>query len=261
MLDELGRHAHAGVPYLDQRTAGRLLKCDPHPAVLRCGIQCILHNMADHPLQPLLVAAGGHAVDQAHRHLAAALPGRRLDALHNPLQVHARGSAGRAFAFAQLRHHLPHLVERAFHRGQHVGLKLRVVAVTFGVLQHQRQLGDDVFQVMHHEGRHAVEGVELAGFQQGLGGVHLGEKASRLARGGLEQVTHFPVQLEAGTRVAEDDEADQLLTDDQRHRHPGQGRAGQPGRQHRCSGGIVVPGAAGVELENPFARHHQLAEG
>jgi hypothetical protein len=119
---------------------------------------------------------------------------------------------GRRRAFAQLQHQLAHAVQRVLDRHQHVLLELRVVVQPLGVLHHQRQLRHDVLQVVHDEGRHAVEGLELAHLEQGLGGLHLGQEAGGLAAGGLEQVVDLPVDVHRRPRTAQHDEADQFCS-------------------------------------------------
>ena len=95
-------------------------------------------------------------------------------------------------------------------RVQHVALELGVVAVPLGVAQHQRELRDQVLQIVHDEGGHAVEGVELAGLEQRLGRAELLQISGCRARGGLQQVAHFPVDLHRRARIEQHDEADEL---------------------------------------------------
>src|SRR5581483_11134064 len=76
---------------------------------------------------------------------------------------------------------------------------------------------------------HLVEGLELARFQQRLGGLDMGKKAADLARRGLEEVKHFPIDVEFGTRRRQHDEADQLLLSDDRHQQPARRDIEQPG--------------------------------
>ena len=106
-------------------------------------------------------------------------------------------------------------------RPHHVALKIRIVAVALGVRKQELQLSNQVFQVMHDEGRHAVEGVEFLRFQQRLGGLRIGQVAGGLAACRLQQVEDLPVEVDLDARVAEHDEADQLLPCQQRNDQPG----------------------------------------
>jgi hypothetical protein len=81
---------------------------------------------------------------------------------------------------------------------EHVGLELRIVLVPLGIAQHQGHLGHQVFQIMHHEGRHAIEGIELAGLDERLSGLHAGKVAGRLPTRHLQQIEHFPVYITWG---------------------------------------------------------------
>ena len=84
---------------------------------------------------------------------------------------------------------------------------------------------------MHHEGGHAIEGVELASFEQRLGGLHLRHEAGGLPAGGLEQVAHFPVQLDRRAGAQQRHEPEQLVAHHQRHHQPQVGVGQQPQRQ------------------------------
>ena len=61
------------------------------------------------------------------------------------------------------------------------------------IAQHQRQLRDQVLEVVHDKRRHPVERVELARFEQRLGRADLAEIARRLPARGLQQIADLPV--------------------------------------------------------------------
>ena len=77
----------------------------------------------------------------------------------------------------------------------------RVMAVARRVLEEERELSHQVFQVVHHERGHLVEGLELARLQQRLE-ARLGEEGRHLARRGLQQIAHFPVHFDFARGVA-----------------------------------------------------------
>ena len=103
---------------------------------------------------------------------------------------------------------------------QHVTLKFRVVAMPLGVAQHQRELRDQVLQIVHDKGGHAIEGFEFARFQQRFGGAKLTEIARRLPARGLEQIAHFPVDFDLRARRRQHNESEQAGTRRQRNDQP-----------------------------------------
>ena len=129
--------------------------------------------MTNDALQPLFVPACANSVNDFNLKRAPAPRCNGFYASHNFTQVNPNGCSRRRGSFTKLQHQLTHAVQRVLYRQQHVLLKLGVLAVALGVLHHQRQLRHDVFQVVHDEGRHPVERVELAHLQQRLGGLHL----------------------------------------------------------------------------------------
>ena len=130
------------------------------------------------------------------------------------------------------------------------------MAQPFGIFHHQRELGDDVFQVVHHKGRHAAESLKLLGLQQRFGGLHLGQKAGSLAPGRLEQVVHLPVHVHACARAAQNHKTQQFLPQPQRHQQPGLRLRCQPARQHQV---VVALGLAAVfgQVHHPAGAVHE----
>jgi hypothetical protein len=92
-------------------------------------------------------------------------------------------------------------------RHQHILLKLRVIPMAFGILQHQGQLGNDIFQIMDDKSRHPVESIELPYFEQRLRGLQLPEKGAGLAACRLQQIVDFPIDVDPGPRRCQDDES------------------------------------------------------
>ena len=132
----------------------------------------ILHQMPQHALQAVVVSAGGH--DPGSHHVQAAIPRPRwCAAASNALTAWAVGPhrTPRAATGFVAPSRSCSIICRIFSSElstgqQHVLLELWVVVQPLRILEHQRQLRHDVLEVVHHEGRHAVEGVELARLEQ-----------------------------------------------------------------------------------------------
>ena len=114
------------------------------------------------------------------------------------------------------------------HRHQHVLLKFRVVPVPFGIAQHQRELGDDVLEIMHHKRRHPVECIEFPGFEEGFRGLHPRQETCRLAASGAKHVVYLPIDIDGCAGAGQDHEAGHFLIDNQRNHQPGVGYAIDP---------------------------------
>ncbi len=80
---------------------------------------------------------------------------------------------------AHARHGVFDGVDGIFHKGG-------VFLVFGGIFHHQRLLRDQVLEVMDNEGGQFVEGVELTGFGDGLGGVVPLQVTGDLAPDGFE---------------------------------------------------------------------------
>ena len=96
----------------------------------------------------------------------------------------------------QLLEHLVHAGDGVVNGVQHVGLKFRVGLVLFGIRQQQRELGDEVFQVVNDERGGTVERLELARHDELVGRTHLRQVGGRLTRRHLEQIADFPVEAD-----------------------------------------------------------------
>jgi hypothetical protein len=95
---------------------------------------------------------------------------RRTWTLHTRRTIAESSTArGRSTGFVPVRSCSMRLfmrVDDVLDRLEHVALELRIVAMALGVAQEQRELRDEVLQVVHDERRHAVERVELARLEQ-----------------------------------------------------------------------------------------------
>ena len=161
--------------------------------MLGSSVQCILHDMSKDALESFAMGQHGHFGRTVAQHRAGMCQTLRLhDALQQGPELHRLALVDRGLLH-QLRHQAAHALLHVANGVEHVRLELGVVLVALGVAQHQRQLGHQVLEVMDHEGRHAVEGVELAHLQQGLGGLHAGEVAGCLAAGHLSGGEDFDV--------------------------------------------------------------------
>ncbi len=170
-----------------------------------------------------------------------------------------RARPRRGIVAAQFLQHRRHLLDRMVDRLEHVALELRVVAVLFGVGVHQGQLGHQVLEVVHHEGRHAVERIELARHHQFIGGVLLRQVAGGLAARDLEQVEHFPVQRHRAARVLQHHEAEQLRVHDQGHHQPAAREFLQPGRQLEVAV-FLGQGLVFAQVDHPLGGLQEAAE-
>src|SRR5437879_6407402 len=228
LAQEFLAHAAAGIADLDARA--RLVReyANRHHAPVLGRIERILEEMPDDALQALLVRERQHPARAFDGDMARVLRLGVEDAFGNEGEVDRQQVLLAAAASAQLEEQLVHPVGHIPDGGEHVILETRIVAVTFGILEEQRELGDEVLQVVDHEGGHLVEGVELFRLEQSFGRLHLGQKAADLARRGLEQVAHFPVDVYRGARRGENHEADQVILRNDRNDKPRRSEAPQP---------------------------------
>ena len=125
-----------------------------------------------------------------------------------------------------------HLAGRGAQRLDHVGAEGGVVGVALGVAGDEAELADQILDVVHDEGEAAVELVEAARVAERLLPARLGEIARHLPAGDAEQVEILPVERAIGPGPGEDDDADQPIDMDQRHRRPC-ARLGQQPFGHR----------------------------
>ena len=107
--------------------------------------------MANHPFNPFVVSLGNRPFDHARRKLPSLTAFGYLNSFNYRSQIDTLQRLGRHRPLPQLEHELAHALYRMLDRHQHILLKLRVVAVAFSVAQHERQLRNDVLQIMHHE--------------------------------------------------------------------------------------------------------------
>ena len=149
-----------------------------------------------------------------------------------------------------------HLADRALQRRDHVGAEFGIVGVALGIAGEQRQLADQILDVVEDEGEAAVEFLEPLRVGKRFLAMRLGERARRLAAGGAQQVEILPVERAAVIGRGEQHEADQPLVVDQRNAGPGVGvrRASQCGTRHRRVARVGPAVAQRVEVDDPAAR-------
>ena len=121
------------------------------------------------------------------------------------------------------------LPTETFQGRDHVGAELGIVGVPLGIARDQRQLADEILDVVEDEGEAAVEFLEPLGVRQRLLAMRFGERAGRLAPGGAQQVEILPVERAAVIGRGEQDEADQPVVVDQRNAGPAHGLGEHPG--------------------------------
>ena len=116
---------------------------------------------------------------------------------------------------------LVHLADRRFQRRHHIGPELGIVGVALGVARKQRQLADQILDVMENEGEATVELLEPLGLAQCLLTERLGERACGLVARGAQQVEILPVELALEFGRGEDNHADEALVMKQGNGGPG----------------------------------------
>ena len=129
--------------------------------------------------------------------MVAALGGDRVEKDSSGAAA-APTAAARACACGDKpRQQVVHLADRACKRRDHVGAELGIVGMPLGVAREQRQLADQILDVVQDEGEAAVEFLEPLGVRQRLLAMRFGEGAGRLAAGGAQQVEILPVERPA----------------------------------------------------------------
>ena len=166
------------------------------------------------------------------------------------------------FAFARLvqfGQHAFHTGHGIGHRGDHVVHERRVVPVFFGIGHQQRQLCHHVLEIMHHEGRQAVGGLELARADQCLDRLLLYQKGRHLYPRGLQDVVVLPGTVLRGQRFHQQQDPCQILFQYQRHYHPGIRSSGQPLRKYQpgIAAGILLEF---VQVDHPLPRLQEAHE-
>ena len=211
--------------------------------------------MADRLLERAGVDQRRHAGITQERHFAvAALACDRLgedwsqrlrfDALHAPRRMRRKP-----------REQLLHLADRRLERRHHIGAEFGVVGVPLGIVRNQRQLADEVLDVMEDEGEAAVELLESLRLAERLVAESLGKRARRLVPRRAQQVEVFPVELAAVVGRRKNDDADQALLVKQGNACPRARLVEQPLRhaQRLVLRACPAPAQRG-ELDNPAAR-------
>ena len=251
--DEVVVHSPAVVLDLDDRLPVLGAQAHVDPPVLVHGFDGVLNEVSDHRGEPIGIGGHGQPVvlavqDQLRLHgssLADDPPqqGRKLD---GPRRRDALAVG------LELQQQAIHLSDRVLDGADHVRLESGILPVLGDVRHHQGQLAHDALYIMYDEGEPPVEGVELLGFHQSLGGLLLGQVACGLAGDRLQQVVVLPVELPRGARLFEDHEADQAVAVHERDHQPEAHRSGEGFGQHLRRGRIV--GIVSVRNVKPVPR-------
>jgi hypothetical protein len=192
----------------------------PHLAVFTRGVYRILNEMSDHALYSVFVPSSDYLLLQFELGDRRLTMFSALNSSHNVGNIHCTRRFDGGRALPQLHHHLLHAVDGMRYRHEHVLLEVRIILVTLGILEHQRKLGYEVFEVMYDECRHAVKRIELAGLELGLGSLHMAQEARRLAAGRFQEIVDLPIELHAGARRGEYNESHQLIRAREWHDEP-----------------------------------------
>ena len=107
--------------------------------------------------------------------------------------------------------------------------------MAFCVAKHQGELRNQVLQIVDYKGRHAIEGLELACFEQSISGLQLCKVARRLLARGLEQIAHFPIHIERSSGAREYGESQQFVVGGERNNEPGFRDLREPSRWFEAS--------------------------
>src|SRR6266496_4669612 len=90
-----------------------------------------------------------------------------------------------------------HLSNRALKCRDHVCSEIGIVGVAFGIAREQRQLTDQILDVVEDESEAAVELLESLRVAKRLLAERFGERTRRLVSRRAQQVEIFPVELAA----------------------------------------------------------------
>lgn len=252
LADELFAHAAAGVGHFHQHAVALARQAHAHLAVARRGFDGVLDQVAQHPFQAF--AFGQHfqaGIGQLQRRLGLEGGLQRHGLRQQGAEVLRHGALGGS-GTAELLQHQFHFLHRQGHGLHHIALELGIVGMFFRIGGQQRQLRHQVLQVVHHEGGQAVERVELARQHQGIVGLLLGQVGGGLGAGNLQQIQHFPVELDFAARGHQHHEAGQPALQQERHHQPGLGEGQQPGRQRH----FRIVQVVGGDFHQPLLAFH-----
>ena len=211
LAHELRRHPLARSVTSTSTSSPAALDANLHGLLSLGGVEPVLHEVRDHALEQVVVRPREDAGVGLDGQAGPPAEPQRLHATGDRPDVDRLRPLARRGLRPQLQRQLVHAADDMLDGLHHVALEVGIVAVPLGVRKQELELRNQVFQVMHDERGHAVEGVELLGLQQGFGGLGVGEVAGGLAARGLQQVEHLPVEVDLDARRAEHDEADEFL--------------------------------------------------
>ena len=212
------------------------------------GVDRILQQMNQYLLDP-------RRIGERDRHVTADGDGAQAGAAaHDLIDQRPQRHRARLFgpALVMLRQageHVVHLAHRLLERQQHVGAEIGIVGVPLGIAREQRQLADQILDVMRDEGEAAVELVEALGVVERLLPLRLADMGRRLAPGSAQHVEILPVEAAVDRRRRKQDRADQPAIMEQRHQRPDMGILDQPKRQ--VEGGVAIADA--TDIDDPAA--------
>jgi hypothetical protein len=95
-----------------------------------------------------------------------------------------------------MQHQAVHAPHDVLDGREHIRLELGIVAVTLRILEHQRQLRNQVLEVVDDERRHPVERVELPRLEQRFARANLSEEARRLPDRSLQEIADLPIDVD-----------------------------------------------------------------
>ena len=218
--------------------------------------------MAEHLFEPAAAAASAERRGRATRrpdavHAARRRRGRRASAT----STGCSGSARAPMVLRQAGEQRVHPVGRILERRDHVGAELGIVGVPLGVARDQRQLADEVLDVVQDEREAAVELVEPRGVgERGMRAI-LGQIARRLPPGDAQQVEILPVERAgrpAGARAgSRRPGCAPWISGTQR---PGVGVVAQPVRDAAASSAGAVAAADLIQLDDARAGGEMVAQ-
>src|SRR5581483_3591270 len=157
LAHEFLSHAVPCVTDLDNGIRPLTTDSNPHFSIRWRGVDRVLREVTDHPFETIIVAVCHNRFE--HLQLDRGFLWRfcNLHLVRYLGEVHALRARDRGGSVAELKHELLHTIHRMRNGHQHVLLKLRVVPMPFGIAQHQRQLGNDVLEIVDYECRHSIE--------------------------------------------------------------------------------------------------------
>src|SRR3954454_133148 len=159
---------------------------------------------------------------------------------------------------------LIHLADGGLQRRNHVRPKVGIVGVTLGIAGEQRELADEILDIVKYEREATIEFFETLRVTERLLSQRLGKRTRGLVSGGPEQVEIFPIELPAIFRRCKHNEANKTLVMEQRNGCPSRIVLEQPFRHAQFTVPCACPAlaktfefehsATGLELRPEISR-------